>query len=1152
MKHNYKRVTRRLLRNGFLLFFSLFLGRSAYAQDEVEMARQYVASNLTQQKLTPTDVDGLAISSAYLSPTTGWYHVYFNQTYQSIDVYNRMMNVVLVDNQAAHMNHNFIAGIDAVPKSGNTKSVISPLIALQKAVATVGLAMTNLAPIQSLSATKSASGILTRSVYALPELSDEKIDVKLFWLPVESDSNSEKAMNRLALSWQVHFLTKDGKNGWTIHVDATSGEILQKTDAVIHCNFGKPGHLATPHVCTGRIQDGSASYFGMKKESSAFAANSYTVFDYPLESPNHGSRTASISPYTRFVPGGVGPGATNGWHDDGVTSFSITRGNNVWTQEDVNGNDGVGTSPSSATLEFNFPYTKGLNTAVGNRNAAITNLFYWNNLIHDVLYKYGFDEPSGNFQKSNMERGGKGNDHVMADAQDGSGTNNANFYTPADGTSGRMQMYLFSAENGYQPDSDFDNGVISHEYGHGWSTRLTGGPLNSGCLYHAESGGEGWSDFLGLMLTTRWSSLSANVTSANIPRGFATYSLGQSTSGEGIRPYRYSYDMANINKAVTYGKVKDAVNFPQPHGIGSIWATMLWDMTWEIILQDKYIAPNIYTTPTSISAMRGNIAALKLVTEGLRLQPCSPSFVQARDAIFLADALLFGGRYQCAIGKAFARRGLGLKASTGSSSSDFVVTEDFTPFNGLALTNIRALTLCSGTPFSYTATANNTGVTFRWRRAAVSGISNASATGNSARINETLVNTASEPITVQYSFTLTAPSTQCTPTQSASITQIISVVVHPVLVPLVKSYSVCQNTTVPAGEGLVVSERLVNRTNGLLTANSPNYVRSSGNNTSTYTAGKSVRYQSFTFTAPMSGSQTFEILASTFSDGDSYLSLYRTSFNPASPATNFLRGDDDSGEDNLSKLTYSLTQGTTYILVASSYNTGVTGSFTMRASIPIFSITPYNWFATSTGGSLLSTDLVFNPVGITGSGIPNTATPGTTVFYVSSPNLGLCRTATTFTVLNSAAPVASPSTTITLGNSTVLSASGCSGTDSKQIWYQAVDDVAINMPISPTATTQYYARCQRRFGSKTCLSDKSQDVTVTVLPTSYNSAQSGNWDVPTTWSCNCVPDGTLPVWIMEAHIVTVPDAYTAQTKGMKLLGTGRVRLEGTGKLKLVN
>ena len=39
-------------------------------------------------------------------------------------------------------------------------------------------------------------------------------------------------------------------------------------------------------------------------------------------------------------------------------------------------------------------------------------------------------------------------------------------------------------------DGDLDNGIIIHEYAHGISNRLTGGPSNSSCLGNAEQGGK--------------------------------------------------------------------------------------------------------------------------------------------------------------------------------------------------------------------------------------------------------------------------------------------------------------------------------------------------------------------------------------------------------------------------------------------------------------------------------------------------------------------------------------------------------------------------------------------------------------------------------------------------------------------------------------
>ena len=102
------------------------------------------------------------------------------------------------------------------------------------------------------------------------------------------------------------------------------------------------------------------------------------------------------------------------------------------------------------------------------RAAAAANLFYVNNMIHDVLYRFGFDDPSGNFQADNYDRGGGEGDYVRAEAQDGNGTNNANFSTPAaDGGAPRMQMYLWPGNQLEGEQNQLTIGATS--YGASWA-----------------------------------------------------------------------------------------------------------------------------------------------------------------------------------------------------------------------------------------------------------------------------------------------------------------------------------------------------------------------------------------------------------------------------------------------------------------------------------------------------------------------------------------------------------------------------------------------------------------------------------------------------------------------------------------------------------
>jgi len=156
----------------------------------------------------------------------------------------------------------------------------------------------------------------------------------------------------------------------------------------------------------------------------------------------------------------AGPGSGNaespaGWLRPSTplrsqTDVNIT-GNNVNAYLGANQNrpDPGGT----VVTDGNFLAAAALGASpstAGNRAVAVQNLFYLNNVLHDTLYKHGFDEAAGNFQKDNFGKGGKGRDAVRAEAQDGSGTDNANFATPTDGRPPRLQMYLWTGKGTVQ------------------------------------------------------------------------------------------------------------------------------------------------------------------------------------------------------------------------------------------------------------------------------------------------------------------------------------------------------------------------------------------------------------------------------------------------------------------------------------------------------------------------------------------------------------------------------------------------------------------------------------------------------------------------------------------------------------------------------
>ncbi len=195
----------------------------------------------------------------------------------------------------------------------------------------------------------------------------------------------------------------------------------------------------------------------------------------------------------------------------------------------------------------------------------------------------------------------------------------------------------------------FDNGIIAHEYGHGISSRLTGGASRSSCLNNDEEMGEGWSDFFGLVVTQQEGDIGEN------PRGIGTYVIGQPVGSRGIRRSPYS-----INRSVNDQTMNDIRGTgTAPHPVGEIWAGVLWDVYWLFI--DQYGYDGTWKNEDA-----GNHKALSLVMAGLKLQPCSPGFIEGRDAIIEADRMMFDGIHECLLWNAFAARGIGFDAIGGN------------------------------------------------------------------------------------------------------------------------------------------------------------------------------------------------------------------------------------------------------------------------------------------------------------------------------------------------------------------------------------------------------------------------------------------------------------------------------------------------------
>lgn len=810
-----------ILKTSLVAVAFIFITTTSFSQENNNIIQAYLNNNYETLNLTKKDVSNWLVTDEYFSKSTQVTHVYIRQTYEGIELCNGLANFNIHQDKVVSMGDRLINNIAA--NINTTSPGLTPSEAIKSAVRQLNIELKE--PLKIIDAVSEQHFIFNKAGVSL-----EAIPVKLVYFATQELG--------IRLAWDLSINTIDAQNWWSVKIDAITGQIIDKNNWTVHCKIGScsdSDHRKIPAKEAFEEPQATPSYSFMAPPPPS--TDQYNVYAIPVESPDNGSRSIVVGPADVIA-------SPYGWHDvDGVAGpeYTITRGNNVYAYDDLGDNNNPGTSPDGgASLDFNFPLNLIQNPS-GYINSAVTNLFYMNNIMHDVWFHYGFDEAGGNFQQKNYSNNGAGNDYVRAEAQDGGGINNANFSTPGDGSRPRMQMYLWSpaltnvfsvnappspaaydifytnntAEFGpivtaipitadlalgsdgtgvdpydccqpitngaslngkivvirrgnctfvskvqaaqdegavaviivnnvnggtigmagalltinipsimlsqsegqplvdalingesingtivdnnglqYEKDGDFDNGIIAHEYGHGISGRLVGGPSNSNCLGNDEQMGEGWSDWFGLMLTMEASDVEGD------PRGIGTYVQGQPITGNGIRPAPYSTDFGINN--YTYEATNNTGGISMPHGIGFVWCTMLWDLNWAFI--DKYgFDPDIY------NGTGGNNMVMQLVIDGLKLQPCTPGFIDGREGIILADLLLNGGANECLIRNVFAKRGLGISATQGSSFDREDQIEAFDV--PAAFTTNQTATICQGESYIIgTSTYITTGI----------------------------------------------------------------------------------------------------------------------------------------------------------------------------------------------------------------------------------------------------------------------------------------------------------------------------------------------------------------------------------------------------------------------------------------------------------
>ena len=207
-----------------------------------------------------------------------------------------------------------------------------------------------------------------------------------------------------------------------------------------------------------------------------------------------------------------------------------------------------------------------------------------------------------------------------------------------------MQMYLWGRRLGaYRAVNGGDDAsILYHEYTHGLSNRLIRDAAGAGALNSEQAGamGEGWSDWYAKdFLVAQFPGLDDPARQRRRPHGRLHRRDAELDPLAGARlPGRRGAAVCpgavTPAPAATRTGHRQGLQRPEVHYDGEIWAETLWDLRTAI----------------------GSGNAERLITQGMRLSPAEPSFLDERNAILAADQAA-GGTFRDAIWTVFAGAG---------------------------------------------------------------------------------------------------------------------------------------------------------------------------------------------------------------------------------------------------------------------------------------------------------------------------------------------------------------------------------------------------------------------------------------------------------------------------------------------------------------
>jgi Zn-dependent metalloprotease len=172
----------------------------------LDIALNYLRENSAAYGLSDSDLVDMVVTDIYESKHSGTTHIFLQQRYAGIDVYNGVININVAQNGSIINLGNRFA-----PRLAESVNATEPEITAAEAILSAAQSH-NLADSGRLTVKEAAQGAAREQVLSNDQISREDIPARLVYQPLEDGS--------VRLAWDLAIYELHAENHWSVRMDA--------------------------------------------------------------------------------------------------------------------------------------------------------------------------------------------------------------------------------------------------------------------------------------------------------------------------------------------------------------------------------------------------------------------------------------------------------------------------------------------------------------------------------------------------------------------------------------------------------------------------------------------------------------------------------------------------------------------------------------------------------------------------------------------------------------------------------------------------------------------------------------------------------------------------------------------------------------------